>query len=99
MHRAIEVLCETSQVVAIATRLRPGENGLQRRKELQGGGARRPGIPTAGLVSQVLVSKYLDHLPPYRQAAIYGASRRRANSSTTERRAFVGRAIAKVCPV
>ncbi|MCR8958758.1 IS66 family transposase [Variovorax sp. S2] len=30
------------------------------------------GIPTAGLLSQVLVGKYLDHLPLYRQEAIFG---------------------------
>lgn len=30
------------------------------------------GIPTAGLHSQVLVGKYLDHLPLYRQEAIFG---------------------------
>nr|WP_309958148.1 IS66 family transposase [Variovorax sp. 3319] len=29
------------------------------------------GIPTAGLLSQVLVGKYLDHLPLYRQEAIF----------------------------
>ncbi len=30
------------------------------------------GIPTARLLSQVLVGKYLDHLPLYRQEAIFG---------------------------
>ena len=30
------------------------------------------GIPTAGLVAQVLVAKYADHLPLYRQEAIFG---------------------------
>ncbi|TWD77192.1 transposase [Variovorax beijingensis] len=30
------------------------------------------GIPTAGLRSKVLVGKYLDHLPLYRQEAIFG---------------------------
>jgi hypothetical protein len=29
------------------------------------------GIPTETTVAQVLVSKYADHLPPYRQAQIY----------------------------
>jgi len=29
------------------------------------------GIPTTGLLAQVLVAKYLDHLPLYRQEAIY----------------------------
>lgn len=30
------------------------------------------GIPTAGLLANVLVAKYLDHLPLYRQSGIYG---------------------------
>jgi len=30
------------------------------------------GIPTAGLLAQVLVAKYSDHLPLYRQEAIFG---------------------------
>jgi transposase len=30
------------------------------------------GIPTTGLLAQVLVAKYLDHLPLYRQEAIFG---------------------------
>ena len=30
------------------------------------------GIPTAGLLAQVLVAKHADHLPPYRQEAIFG---------------------------
>lgn len=29
------------------------------------------GLPTAGLVAQVLVAKYLDHLPLYRQSGMY----------------------------
>jgi transposase len=29
------------------------------------------GLPTTGLLAQVLVAKYLDHLPPYRQEAIF----------------------------
>lgn len=29
------------------------------------------GIPTEALIGQVLVSKYADHLPLYRQAQIY----------------------------
>ena len=29
------------------------------------------GIPTAGLLAQVLVAKYADHLPPYRQEGIF----------------------------
>ena len=30
------------------------------------------GIPTAGLLAQVLVAKHADHLPLYRQEAIFG---------------------------
>lgn len=30
------------------------------------------GLPTAGLLAQVLVAKYLDHLPLYRQEGIFG---------------------------
>ena len=30
------------------------------------------GIPTAGLIAQVLVAKYLDHQPLYRQSGIFG---------------------------
>jgi transposase len=30
------------------------------------------GVPTAGLLAQVLVAKYADHLPLYRQEAIFG---------------------------
>jgi transposase len=30
------------------------------------------GIPTAGLLAQVLIAKYLDHLPLYRQEQIFG---------------------------
>jgi transposase len=30
------------------------------------------GIPTAGLLAHVLIAKYLDHLPLYRQEAIFG---------------------------
>jgi transposase len=30
------------------------------------------GIPTAGLLSQVLIAKYLDHAPLYRQESIFG---------------------------
>lgn len=32
------------------------------------------GIPTSGLLAQVLVAKYLDHLPLYRQETIFGRS-------------------------
>jgi transposase len=30
------------------------------------------GIPTAGLLAQVLIAKYLDHVPLYRQEGIFG---------------------------
>ncbi len=30
------------------------------------------GIPTSGLLAQVLIAKYLDHLPLYRQEAMFG---------------------------
>lgn len=30
------------------------------------------GIPTTGLLAQVLVAKYADHLPLYRQETIFG---------------------------
>ncbi len=30
------------------------------------------GIPTAGLVAQVIVAKYIDHLPLYRQESVFG---------------------------
>src|SRR6202167_3662701 len=30
------------------------------------------GIPTAGLLAQVLIAKYLDHMPLYRQESIFG---------------------------
>jgi len=30
------------------------------------------GIPTAGLLAQVLIAKYIDHVPLYRQEAIFG---------------------------
>ena len=40
------------------------------------------GIPTTGLLAQVLVAKYADHLPLYRQEAIFGrAGLRRAPAS------------------
>jgi transposase len=32
------------------------------------------GIPTTGLLAQVLVNKFADHLPLYRQEAIFGRS-------------------------
>jgi transposase len=34
------------------------------------------GIPTAGLLAQVLIGKYLDHLPLYRQEGIFGRAGR-----------------------
>jgi transposase len=40
------------------------------------------GLPTEATVAQVLVSKYADHLPLYRQAQIYAG---RASISTARR--------------
>lgn len=40
------------------------------------------GIPTAGLLAQVLVAKYADHLPLYRQEAIFGRAGLRLPRST-----------------
>jgi transposase len=40
------------------------------------------GIPTAGLLAQVLVAKYLDHLPLYRQEASSSAPAWRSPRST-----------------
>ncbi|MCP1446610.1 transposase [Pseudomonas sp. GGS8] len=30
------------------------------------------GIPTAGLLAHVMIAKFADHLPPYRQESIFG---------------------------
>ena len=32
------------------------------------------GLPTSGLLAQVLIAKYADHLPLYRQETIFGRS-------------------------
>jgi transposase len=40
------------------------------------------GIPTTGLLAQVLVAKYVDHLPLYRQEAIFGRAGLAIPSST-----------------
>ena len=42
------------------------------------------GIPTAGLLAQVLVAKYADHLPLYRQETIF-ARRRDADANAQAR--------------
>ena len=55
---------------------RPGQVGLRLLREARAG-TRRPrtsstrASPRAGLLAQVLVAKYLDHLPLYRQEAIF----------------------------
>jgi transposase len=46
------------------------------------------GIPTTGLLAQVLVAKYQDHLPLYRQEGIFG----RAASRFPNRRSPSGSA-------
>jgi len=48
------------------------------------------GIPTEALIAQVLVSKYADHLPLYRQAQIYGRQGIQLDRSTLAD--WVGRA-------
>jgi transposase len=48
------------------------------------------GLPTEAMVAHVLVSKYLDHLPLYRQAQIYARQGIRLDRSTLAR--WVGRA-------
>ena len=40
------------------------------------------GIPTAGLLAQVLIAKYLDHAPLYRQEAIFGRAGLELSRST-----------------
>jgi transposase len=40
------------------------------------------GIPTSGLLAQVLVAKYVDHLPLYRQEAIFGRAGAALSRST-----------------
>src|SRR5829696_240008 len=55
------------------------------------------GLPTDGTVAQVLVSKYADHLPLYRQAQIYARQGLRLDRSTLAD--WVGRAAFHLRPV
>jgi transposase len=55
------------------------------------------GLPTDALVAQVLVSKYADHLPLYRQAQIYARQRISLDRSTLAD--WVGRAAFLLRPV
>ena len=52
--------------------------------------ARSRGIPTEALIAQVLVAKYADHLPLYRQAQIYARQGVQLDRSTLAD--WVGRA-------
>ena len=55
------------------------------------------GIPTESLIAHVLVSKYADHLPLYRQAQIYARQSITLDRSTLAD--WVGRAAALLAPV
>ncbi len=55
------------------------------------------GIPTAGLLAQVLVAKHADHLPLYRQEAIFGRAGLAIPRSTLG--AWVGQCGARLEPV
>jgi transposase len=55
------------------------------------------GIPTENLIAHVLVSKYADHLPLYRQAQIY--ARQDVNLDRSTLADWVGRAAALLAPV
>ena len=55
------------------------------------------GLPTDGTVAQVLVAKYADHLPLYRQAQIYARQGLRLDRSTLAD--WVGRAAFHLRPV
>jgi transposase len=55
------------------------------------------GIPTAGLLAHVLVAKYADHLPLYRQEAIFGRAGMMIPRSTLA--AWVGRCGASLQPL
>lgn len=55
------------------------------------------GLPTEATVAHVLVSKYADHLPLYRQAQIY--SRQGVDLDRTTRADSVGRAAFELRPV
>ena len=55
------------------------------------------GMPTEATVVQVIVSKYADHMPQYRQAQIYSRQGINLDRSTLE--AWVGRAAFELIPV
>jgi transposase len=55
------------------------------------------GLPTEATVAQVLVSKYADHLPLYRQAQIYARAGARLDRSTLAH--WVGRAAFELRPI
>lgn len=55
------------------------------------------GMPTEATVAHVIVSKYADHLPLYRQAQIY--SRQRIDLDRSTLAAWVGRAAFELTPV
>jgi transposase len=55
------------------------------------------GIPTAGLLAQVLVAKHADHLPLYRQEAIFGRAGLAIPRSTLA--AWVGQCGARLLPL
>lgn len=55
------------------------------------------GMPTEGTVAHVLVSKYADHLPLYRQAQIY--SRQGIDLDRSTLAAWVGKAAYELKPV
>src|SRR5580704_2202016 len=61
------------------------------------GAVRMCGLPTEATVAQVLVSKYADHLPLYRQAQIY--ARQGVNLDRSTLADWVGRAAFLLRPV
>ena len=62
------------------------------------GAPHRPaGLPTEGALAQVLVSKYGDHLPLYRQSQIYARSGVELHRSTLA--GWVGKASFHLTPV
>lgn len=54
-------------------------------------------MPTEATVAQVMVNKYADHLPLYRQAQIYGRQRVHLDRSTLAD--WVGRAAFELRPI
>jgi transposase len=55
------------------------------------------GLPTEAMIAHVLVSKYADHLPLYRQSQIYARQGMELDRSTLAD--WVGRAAAELCPL